>query len=74
MTSNATIDLGMLSPTYDKYKDQTSFFAGGHPLDLGVGYFVVLGFGLLFSIATTFLVWLSNRYGKQEEVTSEHFK
>jgi len=35
---------------------QTSFFGGTPLLDEGVGYAIVLGFGIFFSIVTTFLV------------------
>jgi SSS family transporter len=41
---------------------QDSFFGGTPLLDEGVGYAIVLGFGIFFSIVTTFLVFLDKRY------------
>jgi SSS family transporter len=54
------------------YQDQGSFFAGEAPLSLGVGYAVVLGFGLFFSFFTTFIVWIENKFSKKE-FSSEDF-
>jgi SSS family transporter len=41
---------------------QASFFGDSPPLDESVGYAIVLGFGIFFSIVTTFLVFLDKRY------------
>jgi len=58
----------------EEYLGQTSFFGGNPPLSEGVGYAVVLGFGLAFSIFTTILMYLEGRYGGGEAMTSEKFK
>ena len=42
------------------------------PIIQGVGYAVVLGFGLFFAALTTFLVWLEQRFGGVV-YDSEHF-
>ena len=73
----STIDgvyVGELSPTYEEYAGQDSFFGGKAPLSLGVGYLVVLGFGALFSFFTTGLVYSNHYFGATGDVTSEHFK
>jgi hypothetical protein len=56
------------------YRGQESFFGGEAPLSEGVGFIVVLGFGLLFSVFTTILVFVNTQYGNAGEITSEHFK
>jgi hypothetical protein len=56
------------------YDGQDSFFGGEPALSLAVGYFVVLGFGAMFSIFTTILVILDKRFGKKHVITSEQFK
>ena len=54
---------------------QESYFPKGQaPLPVGVGYGVVLGFGLLFSIITTMIVYINKYFGSKGEITSEHFK
>jgi len=60
-------------PPFAKFAGQTSFFGGEPPLSEGVGYFVVLGFGLFFSLMTTSLVFLNKYFGSKGEITSEHF-
>jgi len=60
-------------PPFLKYDGQDSFFQGSPPLAEGVGYAVVLGFGLLFSGITTILVCLNRYFGEKGEITSEHF-
>ncbi|CAI5528189.1 unnamed protein product [Closterium sp. Naga37s-1] len=40
----------------------SSFFGGKPPLDISVGYAVVLGFGAFFAVFTSWLVWLEQRY------------
>ena len=62
------------SPPFLKYQGQDSYFGGEAPLSEGVGYAVVLGFGLLFSVLTTILVYINKFFGAKGEITSEHFK
>lgn len=61
-------------PPFLQYKGQESFFGGDSPLSEGVGYAVVLGFGLFFSIVTTVLVFINKYFGSKGAMTSEHFK
>lgn len=61
-------------PPFTKYLGQESFFGGEAPLSQAVGYAVVLGFGLFFSVLTTLIVYVSRKFGKKGAVTSEHFK
>lgn len=61
-------------PPFAMYDGQDSFFGGEPALSLAVGYFVVLGFGAMFSIFTTLLVLADKYFGKNHEITSEHFK
>ena len=68
------VDVGTLSPTYDEYQGQKSFFGGDAPLSVGIGYLVVLGFGALFSVMTTALVLMNKYFGSKGDITSEHFK
>lgn len=51
---------------------QSSFFGGTALLSQGVGYGIVLGFGALFAVLTSFLVWLERRYVGAKH-TSEWF-
>lgn len=46
---------------------QQSYFGGKPLLSQGIGYAVVLGFGALFAVLTSFLIWLEKRY-----VSSKH--
>jgi hypothetical protein len=39
-----------------------------------VGYAIVLGFGVAFSVFTTVLVYINRYFGAGGDVTSEHFK
>jgi urea-proton symporter len=39
-----------------------------------VGYGVVVGFGVLFSVVTTAIMFTSQYFGNKGEITSEHFK
>ncbi|EFN55634.1 hypothetical protein CHLNCDRAFT_133809 [Chlorella variabilis] len=48
------------------------FFGGTPPLAQGYGYGIVIGFGVFFSVITSFLVWLDYRYGGTKK-TSEQF-
>jgi len=57
----------------ETYAGADSFFGGSPPLGVGIGYLVVLGFGLLFSAFTTALVFLDKYYGSGGSMTSEHF-
>ena len=62
-------------PPFLMYEGEESFFPKGEaPLPLGVGYAVVLGFGLLFSVITTMIVYINKYFGSKGEITSEHFK
>jgi hypothetical protein len=51
-----------------------SYFQGDTPLDTWVGYLVVIGFGALFSVFTTFVVYLDKTFAGNASMTSEHFK
>ncbi|WCJ20612.1 Urea-proton symporter DUR3 [Euphorbia peplus] len=51
---------------------QSSFFQGKPVLNQGVGYSVILGFGVFFAFFTSFLVWLEKRYVGSNH-TSEWF-
>lgn len=44
-----------------EYQGEGSFFGGETPLPLGIGYAIVLGFGVFFTLLTLFLVWLEKR-------------
>ena len=61
-------------PPFLRYAGQESFFGGEAPLSIGVGYAVVLGFGLFFSILTTIIVYINRFFGAKGDITSEHFK
>jgi hypothetical protein len=52
----ATCDLTSVP---DEYVDQDSMFGGTAPLPIGVGWAVVLGFGLLFSLITVSVYYYS---------------
>ena len=61
-------------PPLLRYAGQDSFFGGEAPLSIGIGYAVVLGFGVFFSLLTTLLVYINKYFGSRREITSEHFK
>lgn len=62
-------------PPFLEYQGSTSFFPDGEaPLPAWVGYVVVIGFGLLFSMITTLIVYINKYFGSKGEITSEHFK
>lgn len=61
-------------PPFERYRGQESFFGGEPPLSEGIGYLVVLGFGVLFSILTTIIVYVNHYFGSKGDITSEHFK
>jgi SSS family transporter len=56
-----------------EYAGQDSFFGGEAPLSEGVGYLVVLGFGAIFSIFTTALVYLEKVFSGGKTMSSEKF-
>ncbi|CAB9518244.1 Urea-proton symporter DUR3 [Seminavis robusta] len=66
-----------LIPPFTKYQYQESFFGGEPPLGVEVGYAVVLGFGLLFSVVTTSFVYITQYFGPNQGadliMTSEYF-
>lgn len=69
----------LISTVFDLYgllNALTAFFFSffDRPLSQAVGYVVVLGFGALFSIFTTILVYLDKYFGRHKNMTSEHFK
>jgi SSS family transporter len=67
-------DRNNVIPPFLEYAGATSFFPVGEaPLPGWVGYAVVLGFGLLFSIITTMIVYINKYFGAKGEITSEHF-
>ena len=57
-----------------EYIGQDSYFGGSTPLDTWVGYLVVVGFGFLFSIFTTIVVYMDKTFAGNASMTSEHFK
>jgi hypothetical protein len=61
-------------PPFLEYEGQESYFGGTPPLPTWVGYAVVLGFGVFFSVFTTCIVYMNLYFGKKGEITSEHFK
>ena len=69
----SSITFGDSAPPFLKYQDSESFFGGDAPLPEGVGWAVVVGFGALFSVITTIIVFIGQKYGGQGAVTSEHF-
>jgi len=56
-----------------EYAGKESFFGDEAPLDISVGYIVVLGFGIAFSIFTTLIVWLDVKFSGGKAITSEKF-
>jgi SSS family transporter len=61
-------------PPFADYAGETSFFPEGEaPLPKWVGYVVVIGFGFLFSLITTLIVYINKHFGSKGEITSEHF-
>ena len=62
-------------PPFAQYIGQESFFPKGEaPLPEWVGWLVVVGFGMLFSVITTAIVYINKYFGQKGEITSEHFK
>lgn len=62
-----------LVPPFTQYSGMESFFGGVPPLSEGVGYAVVIGFGLAFSIFTTVVVFIDKKMSGNASMTSEHF-
>jgi len=62
-----------LVPPFVEYIGQESFFGGQPPLSEAVGWAVVVGFGLAFSIFTTIVVFLDKYLKGNASMTSEHF-
>ena len=56
------------------FAGQDSYFLGTTPLPQWVGWVVVIGFGALFSIFTTIVVYLDKTFAGNASMTSEHFK
>jgi SSS family transporter len=56
-----------------EYQGMNSYFGGSYPLSKAVGYIVVIGFGALFSIFTTIVVYLDKTFAGNATITSEHF-
>mmetsp|Transcript_1341 Transcript_1341/g.3357 ORF Transcript_1341/g.3357 Transcript_1341/m.3357 type:complete len:739 (+) Transcript_1341:173-2389(+) len=59
--------------TNPEYQGQESYFGGESPLSLTVGYLVVLGFGVLFSVFTTAVVYIDKIFAGNASMTSEQF-
>lgn len=55
------------------YQGAESYFGGSPPLSKAVGYIVVIGFGVLFSIFTTVVVYLDKIFAGNASITSEQF-
>lgn len=56
-----------------EYFGMKAYFGGTPPLSLTVGYLVVLGFGVLFSVFTTIVVYLDKIFSGNATMTSEAF-
>lgn len=61
-------------PPFLMYDGKDSFFGGEAPLSQAIGYLVVLGFGLFFSVFTSCIMQADKMFGKKTNLTSEHFK
>jgi len=72
-TMSFTIEKNDDIPPFLRYDGQDSFFGGEPPLSKTIGYLVVLGFGVLFSVITTCLVYADKMFGSKKEITSEQF-
>ena len=57
-----------------QYQGMESYFGGSPPLSKAVGYLVVIGFGALFSLFTTCIVFLDKKFSDNATITSEQFK
>jgi Na+/proline symporter len=56
----------------EKYRGMQSFFDEAAPLDEGVGYGVLLGFGAMFALLASAITWLNARFNGMA-VSSEEF-
>mmetsp|Transcript_7788 Transcript_7788/g.9908 ORF Transcript_7788/g.9908 Transcript_7788/m.9908 type:complete len:108 (-) Transcript_7788:1835-2158(-) len=65
--------MSFVSEQPKQYAGQESFFGGSPPLDVSVGYIVVLGFGAAFSLFTTALVYMEKCFSGEAVMTSEKF-
>ena len=58
-----------------EYFGSSSYFGGVPPLSTAIGYLVVIGFGALFSVFTTSIVFLDKKFSSGgTSITSEQFK
>uniref|UniRef100_A0A7S0S4D6 Urea active transporter n=1 Tax=Chlamydomonas leiostraca TaxID=1034604 RepID=A0A7S0S4D6_9CHLO len=46
-----------------KYDGQCSFFGSDVPLPEGLGWFIVVGLGAIFTVFSTVLMWVDRKYG-----------
>jgi len=65
--------MSFVQPPAELFGQKSYFPENEAPLPLWVGYAVVLGFGLLFSVITTLIVYINKHFGSKGEITSEHF-
>jgi len=56
-----------------EYFGMNSYFGDSPPLSTAVGYIVVLGFGVFFSLFTTIVVYLDKVFSGNATLTSEQF-
>jgi len=56
-----------------EYQGMSSYFGGEPPLSKAIGYLVVVGFGALFSVFTTCIVFLEKKFSDNATLTSEQF-
>eukprot|EP00816_Leptocylindrus_hargravesii_P005076 CAMPEP_0196810538 /NCGR_PEP_ID=MMETSP1362-20130617/11390_1 /TAXON_ID=163516 /ORGANISM="Leptocylindrus danicus, Strain CCMP1856" /LENGTH=681 /DNA_ID=CAMNT_0042185577 /DNA_START=35 /DNA_END=2080 /DNA_ORIENTATION=+ len=68
-----TVDLNGVPKAMGEYANSDSFFGGDPPLSEAIGWAVVLGFGLFFSVFTTLIVMADKYFGSKKAMTSEHF-
>jgi hypothetical protein len=61
-------------PNFDEFAGLTSYFGSQPPLSQTIGYLVVIGFGALFSVFTTAVVYVDKLFAGNANATSEHFK
>lgn len=54
------------------YDGQCDFFGGTPPLPVGLGWFIVLGVGTIFTILTSTMVWSSNKHVADDEQTGNN--
>jgi urea-proton symporter len=66
----ATCDKNLFG--FTEYDGKCDFFGGQPALSQTAGWVIVAGFGAVFSVFTTLLVWLDHKYGGTES-TSEQY-